>query len=120
RGSFPCDGGGGACLARSCDRLLDSARRVDERRATFAVDDARLARADDDECRHVGGRIARASEGRYLHGLVTAANRTAENDRRSSRQVAGKAGEGFAELPGAGPGDRGGKGGPQGRAPGGG
>ena len=42
-------------LARSCARALRRSRRVDQRRTPGARDHMRLARAHDDECRHVGG-----------------------------------------------------------------
>ena len=54
------------CLARSCAHLRGGARRVDERRAPGARDHARLARADDDQCRHVG-----AASRRLLASVVT-------------------------------------------------
>ena len=58
RGAGGRDGRRGDRLARSCAHLGRGARRVDQRRPARPRDHARLARADDDERRHVGrGRV---------------------------------------------------------------
>ena len=54
RGRDRRDGRGGACLARSCQRAFDRPRRIDQRALPVADDQPGLARADDDQRRHVG------------------------------------------------------------------
>ena len=54
RGRDRRDGRGGACLARSCQRAFDRPRRIDQRALPLADDQPGLARADDDQRRHVG------------------------------------------------------------------
>ncbi len=90
-------------IMRSPRRPRAACRPAD---AAGARDHARLARADDDERRHVGLRRVGRIERHHADTLVRPSDRAAEDDGRRCRQMAAQAFERAAELPRPRPRDR--------------